>query len=153
MNFIFLTNYFNNDYPISKFPELMFKSDRPYIMIYLTLNNYTFALPLRSTIKHDNALITDKKNRCGIDYSKSVYISKQNYIDNVRKPHIRNNEFNALRGKEYYLKKKFLKYIRKYVNAKKSEDPNKLKCFITSTLPYFENLIDYENDILLPLGE
>lgn len=153
MNYAFLSSDFSNDYPISLYPELMYKNDRPYIMIYLTLNNHTFALPLRSTIRHTNCLITDSTNKCGVDYSKSVYISKLKYIDNVRHPHIRSNEFNALRGKEYILKKKFLKYIRKYVDAKKSKDSNKLRYFDTSTLPYFENLIDYENDILIPLGE
>lgn len=151
MKYRFLSQSFYLDYPTHLFPELEHKADRPYTIICITLNNYTFALPMRSHICHKYAYITDKANMCGVDYSKAVYISKQAYIDESRKPFIRQNEFNFLRGKEHILKTKFVKYIREYVKAQKSLDPNKMKPFDYSTLHYFESIVDYERDILIPL--
>lgn len=38
---------------------------------------------------------------CGVDFSKAVVITDDKYIDMLTEPHIRENEFNALRGKDY----------------------------------------------------
>lgn len=86
--YIFLTEEFYNNYPRKFYPEIEHKPDRPYILIHIKIDNYDFALPLRSHIKHKFAFITDKENSCGIDFTKAVYIKDKKYIDNDRVPHI-----------------------------------------------------------------
>ena len=57
-------------------------------------------------------------------------------------PHLRQNEFDALRGKDYKIKTKMEKYIEEYKKAKKdlskSVNQNLVKY---STLQYFEKEI------------
>lgn len=81
LTFIFLTEEFYNNYPKDLYPELERKLDRPYILIHIIIDKYEFALPLRSHIKHKFAFITDNKNKCGIDFTKAVYISNKKYIE------------------------------------------------------------------------
>lgn len=87
-------------------------------------------------------LWTDKKNHCGVDFSKAVVITDEKYIDMLTEPHIRENEFNALRGKDYKIKVKMEKYIEEYKKAKqdlgKKHNQNLVKY---STLQYFEKEI------------
>ena len=151
MKYSFLSQKFYTDYPHHLFPEIEQKQNRPYTIICVNLNNHIFALPLRSHIKHPFAYLTDKKNKCGIDFSKAVYISNNRYLDKINKPYIRKNEFDYLKGKEYIIKKKFIKYLQDYVAAQKSLDINKMTSFAYSTLHYFDTIVDYENDILIPL--
>lgn len=151
MKYCFLSQKFYSDYPQHLFPEIEQKQDRPYTIICINLNNYVFALPLRSHINHPFAYMTDKQNKCGIDFSKAVYISNSRYIDKTKKPYIRQNEFNFLKGKEYIIKKKFIKYLQNYVTAQKSLDINKMTSFAYSTLHYFDTIVNYEKDILIPL--
>lgn len=66
---------------------------------------FLFAIPMRSHISHPYAYMTDKEKRCGVDYTKAVLVTDEaRYIEQERKPHIRPNEFDALRGKEYKIK-------------------------------------------------
>ncbi len=148
MEYYFLSTKFYTDYPSTLFPEIERKSNRPYTILCITINEHTFALPLRSNIKHPFAYFTDKPNKCGVDFSKAVYISNPDYLDKNNRPYLRQNEFNRLKGKEYIIKKKFIKYLQNYVSARKSLDINIKKQFKYSTLSYFETLVNYENDIL-----
>lgn len=102
--FVFLSNEFYNDYPTSKFPEIEQKHNRPYIQVYVEIDGVQFAIPLRSDIHHPFVLWTDKTNNCGVDFSKAVVIKKASYIDTNIEPHLRQNEFDALRGKDYKIK-------------------------------------------------
>ena len=153
MVYKFLSSQFYSDYPHSQFPELEHKTIRPYIMICVTVNQHTFALPLRSHICHPYAYITNKVKKCGVDFSKAVYISDEKYIDNSTRPFIRTDEYRKLIGKEHIIKNKLIKYISDFVDAYKSQDENKISRFRFSTLYYFQDLIDYERDILIPLKE
>ena len=153
MIYKFLSSNFYSDYPHSQFPELEYKSIRPYIMICITVNQHTFALPLRSHICHPYAYITNKAQKCGVDFSKAVYISDPKYINNIDRPFIRPDEYQKLIGKEHIIKNKFIKYISDFVDSDKSQDKNKIRKFKFSTLWYFKNVIDYERDILIPLKD
>ena len=142
MRFAFLSDCFYEDYPASRYPEIEQKRNRPYVVVFVTVGERTFAIPMRSHIRHPYAFLTDKENRCGIDYTKAVLIlDEERYIDPVKQPHIRPNEFDALRGKEYRIQCGMQKYIEKYKKAKSSEkEPDKtlLRC---STLQYFEEYL------------
>lgn len=142
LDFVFLTNDFYTDYPANNYPEIEHKLNRPYISVCLTINGYKFAIPLRSHITHPHAFITDKAKKCGVDYSKAVVITNEpRYIDKNTKPHIRPNEFAALKGKEYRIKTGMQNYITKYKVAKTSDKPVDKNLVLCSTLQYFENYI------------
>lgn len=141
MKFLFLTEEFYHDYKLCS--EIEQKLMRPYTQVYTKINGVQFAIPLRSGISHkDHVLWTDKKNHCGLDFSKAVIIVDDKYINKTAIPFIRQNEFDSLRGKEYIIKQKLLKHIIDYKKAKEELhiQRNKILCQY-STLQYFEEYI------------
>ena len=140
--FIFLSKEFYNDYPTNNYPEIEQKETRPYIQVVINIDDIIFAIPMRSNINHPYALFTDKANKCGLDFSKTVVINDDKYIEKNKTPYIRPNEFNALRGKEYRIKKKLMEYIKKYKKAKADITlPFAHEIVSNSTLQYFEKYI------------
>lgn len=142
MRFAFLSDAFYEDYPASCCPEIEQKRNRPYVVVFVQLGGSLFAVPMRSHIRHPHAFLTDKENRCGVDYTKAVVITdEERYIDAQKQPHLRQNEFDALRGKEYRIRCGLQKYIEKYKKAKnsgKEVDKILVRC---STLQYFEEFL------------
>ena len=118
--FVFLSEEFYTAYPSADYPEMEQKHNRPYIQLYVEIDGIQYAIPLRSGISHPHVLWTDKKNHCGVDFSKAVVITDEKYIDASTDPHIRQDEFDALRGKDYKIKTKMEKYIEAYNKAKSS---------------------------------
>ncbi len=145
--FVFLSNDFYNDYPSSLYPEIERKPLRPYIQMLAIVDNYTFAIPLRSNINHPHVFWTDKDNRCGIDFSKAVIITDEKYIDESKTPHIRQKEFDALRGKDFRISQRMKQYIEDYKKAKeKGDDIASVNLVNKSTLQYYENYIFGKDD-------
>lgn len=74
------------------------------------MKGLVFALPLRSHIKHKYAYITDKINKCGIDFSKAVVITKafKKYLKDYKQAIILNTD-----RKEYTYKFSSLQYFHK----------------------------------------
>ena len=142
MKFIFLTEQFYDDYKMCL--EIEKKSTRPYAQVHIEINNLQFAIPLRSGISHkQHVLWTNKEEKCGLDFSKSVVIVEDKYISKIRIPYIRPIEFNALRGKEHIVKQKLIKHIYDYKKAKSNQsvERNRLLCQF-STMQYFEEYIE-----------
>ena len=138
MKYIFLTDKFYEDY--SHCFEIEQKRFRPYIMLLVKIDEQTFALPLRSHIKHKYAFFTDKENCCGIDYSKAVVITNDSlYVDKINKPTIRDNEHKALLGKEYIITKEFKKYLADYKKAIKAKANRINTKYKFCTLQYFND--------------
>lgn len=102
MKFIFLTKDYFNRHPSSEFPEMLRKSNRPYVQITIPCNHQLWAIPLRSYINHEFAFWSNKKELCGLDFTKAVPIELKD-IDTTHSPIIRRHEFNALKGKDYDL--------------------------------------------------
>lgn len=137
VKYVLLTKEFYNDY--ITFTEIEQKENRPYSMAVATINNIDFAIPLRSNIIHAQVVWSDRTNRCGQDLSKSIVITnKVRYIDDTNKAHIRQNEFNALRGKEHIISERLKQYIKIYTNAlEKQHLPDKRLLCQYTTLQYF----------------
>ena len=130
MKYIYLDNNFYNRHPQINYPEILQKKDRPYV-----------AIPLRSNINHNYVFWSDKKNKCGIDFTKAVPIEHKD-INANRHPSIRQNEFNALKGKEHSIIKSFKGFIKKYNHSKQHPNLPESKVILRySTLPYFENYL------------
>ena len=140
--FVFLSKKFYNTYPASQYPEIEQKENRPYIQVCVEIDGVQYAIPLRSDIHHPHVLWTDKEKNCGVDFSKAVVIKDEDYIDSVKEPHLRQNEFDALRGKDYKIKTKMAKYIGDYKKAKNDlSKPINQTLVKYSTLQYFEKEI------------
>ena len=87
MRFAFLSDKFYEDYPANRYPEIEQKRNRPYVVVFITIGERIFAIPMRSHIRHPHAYLTDKVNQCGVDYTKAVVIiDEQKYIDSVKQP-------------------------------------------------------------------
>ena len=139
--FVFLSDQFFNDY--ANCPQIEKKKSRPHIRLIIREEGLCFAIPMRSSIKHPYAFLTDRANRCGIDYSKAVVIKDEAlYIDRSRKPQIRQNEFNALKGKEAVVQSQFLRYLRAYRKAQRHPQAEHNKTLLAySALQYFDDLL------------
>lgn len=139
MKFVFLSDNFYKQY--SSCSEILIKERRPYTLVLVQLGNITFAVPLRSHIKHPYALYSDKENHCGLDYSKAVVITcEMTQLDYNREPRIRQSEFDNLRGKEYALQQGMLRYIRTYKRALMDcKNPRNAAIIEKSSLQYFHN--------------
>ena len=117
---IFLADAFYKAYPSSKYKEIEQKTDRPYIRIEVKVNGVLWGIPMRSNINHPHAIWTDKENNCGLDLTKAVVITKPTKYISAVAPHIRDNEFKALKKlDEYTVSQKLQKYMKDYKKAKK----------------------------------
>ena len=140
--FVFLSKKFYNTYPTSQYPEMEQKQNRPYIQVYVEIDGVQYAILLRSDIYHPHVFWTDKENHCGVDFSKAVVVTDESYIDFSTEPHLRQNEFNALRGKDFKIKSKMENYIADYKKAMKDlSNPINQTLVKYSTLQYFEKEI------------
>lgn len=135
---VFLSDLFYRDHPNPPFKEMEQKQNRPYIVFLVEIEGHIWAIPFRSHIRHAYAFFTDPDNRCGIDYSKAVVVDRPEYIDQQTRPHLRQNEFEALRGNEFAVKKGFEKYIKLYSKAVRSRHPRYQSLIKYSTLQNYE---------------
>ena len=138
--FVHLTAQFFADY--AGCPEIEMKPDRPHLRVLVYSGSLCFAIPMRSHIAHPYAFMTDQANHCGLDYSKAVVITDEAryLIPSVKK--IRQNEFNAMRGKERMITAGLERYIALYRKAKARPDiPRNQQLLRFSTLKYFEALL------------
>jgi protein AbiQ len=100
---------------------------RGYGVVIINLNNLTFAIPLRSNIRHKAAYITSSGTvKKGLDFSKAVLISKDSYVSNAPFK-IPSEEHKKLLDKEHFVTHKFEKYVDHYIKAVKSSDQNILR--------------------------
>lgn len=134
IKFYLLENQFYIDY--QGCPEILNKENRPYVVFLLTLNNLTFAVPLRSRICHKYAIKTVGNK--GIDFSKAVVINdRQKYISNKRVL-IGSREYQIVMSQKWRITQKMANYIEKYKKALKNNSvpANKILCN-SSSLQYF----------------
>ncbi|MGN0629522.1 MAG: type III toxin-antitoxin system TenpIN family toxin [Oscillospiraceae bacterium] len=142
LQFVFLTEQFYKDY--GNLEHIMQKAERPYVRIMLELDGVNYCVPLRSNINHPHVFWTNKEKRCGIDFGNTVaIIDVERYIDTSSKPRIRQDEFNALKGKDYVVKQKLIKYLDDYKKARANmKIPRNRTLVEKSSLQYFEDILD-----------
>ena len=120
---------------------------RGYGVIVINVNKLTFAIPLRSNIKHSASYITVKSNQPkikgkGLDFSKALLITNKDYISNIPFK-ISEDEHKKLINKEHFITHKFESYISKYIRAVTVSDRN-----ILSSFEYkFSTLINYHSEL------
>ena len=143
-----LTQQFYSDYPLSDYPQILRKDERPYTVFTVKIDGLDFAIPFRSHIKHNHAFITDNRNpedKCGLDYTKAVIITNQKYIDYQSQPRLRSHEHNVLKGNESKIIGGFKSYLNRYKRAAKRPDVERNKQFCRfSALQYFHKELKIE---------
>lgn len=144
MQYILLSQDFFNDYPQSKYLEIEQKANRVYISIIIKISSYQFAIPLRTNINHKWKMPLKSKPSGGLDFTKTILLDNANYISSSP-AHLPQTDFNYLKGKDNLIEKKFMEYIKEYVEAVKTSDPNKQGASKYSTLSYFSDKINYED--------
>jgi protein AbiQ len=111
MEFHRLAQSFFDDY--KECPEILTKQSRPYYVLLLTLDEITYAIPLRSHIQHPHCFLADGKES-GLDFSKALVITdRQKYVD-TQPVTIRQKEFSVFKRHEYEIQKQFARYIALY---------------------------------------
>lgn len=144
LKYRFLSAEFYRDY--ADCSELEHKVNRPYAVALVHYNNYDFAIPFRSHIRHKYAFFTTKDKDKGLDYTKAVPILKAEYIDNIRVPQmIDKEERQALFNKAEQVEQELAAYIAKYIKARRKQhiEANKMFCQYSS-LQYFHKELGIE---------
>ena len=138
-----LSQDFYSAYPPAKFPEIMSKPNRPYLVMLITIDGNTFGLPFRTNIRHNECFKFKTSTRntssvTGIDYSKAVIVNQTKFIGNPS--HINQNEYNELIKNFQRILTRFKNYVsnyKDYIEGKTSVfEANRYKL---STLQYFHN--------------
>ena len=139
----YLSTEFYNKYNALEYPEIEHKIQRPYIVLLIKVDGNTFALPLRTNIKHSSCYKFQYSSRAtdsitGIDFSKAVVINKANYIGEAAD--IDNKEYVELNDRIAFIISKFRTYIKgyyTYVEGKANE--YQAKKYKYTTLKYFHD--------------
>lgn len=100
---------------------------RGYGLVVIQFKRLTFAIPLRSNIKHRAAHFTfsnpvkgQAKNK-GLDFSKALLITRHDYVS-TEPFKVPPQEYRRLRNKTVFITQSFEKYVNRYIKACKSRD-------------------------------
>ena len=82
-----LTHDFIEDYPLSRYPELLCKLERPFSCLLVDIHlDYYICIPYRSSINHNDAFLfqgteRSKRSKSGLDYTKIILVKDVRYLD------------------------------------------------------------------------
>lgn len=108
---------------------------RGHGVVQITTNGLTFALPVRSYIKHRAAFILEVNRQdrsvkgMGLDYSKALLITDPKHMSGNAFVLRSKSAGKKLIGKESHVTKQFTKYVESYISAVKKNDQNILNGF------------------------
>ena len=115
-----LSDKFIKDYPLSDYPELMYKQGRPYNCLLIDSHDgYFICIPFRSNINHSNAYMFKRTKRSkitksGLDYSKALIISETEYFDS-KKAVVDDDEYTETVQNINKIANDVLRYVDNYV--------------------------------------
>lgn len=121
-----LTDAFYNAYPNPPYKEILKKKQRAYnCLLFQSHYEYFICVPYRTEVSHKYAFHftntqRSKQHKSGLDYSKIVIISKEDYIDTVDAI-IDKDEFNETMVNLETIKKQALDFVEDYVAHVKGE--------------------------------
>ena len=134
----FLSEEFYRDFPHSRFPEILEKTNRPYVVYLVEIDDGTwFAIPLRSGLRHPNGFPLVGTD--GLDYSKAIPIFNEAYLDKATPAYVRKNELPIIRKNKQKIKRGMERYLRQYKKARQKMNIRVNSMLVEkSTLQYFE---------------
>ena len=140
-----LSTNFYASYPENEYPEMEYKTGRPYVVLLVKINSVKFAIPLRTNIRHSYCYkfrTSDRETNSitGIDFSKAVVIEKDEYLG--EETNINDREYIELQEKTFFIIKQFKKYVNDYINYRKNGGNEYVaKRYQFSTLKYFDDIL------------
>lgn len=151
-----LTSKFMSDYPISSYPEILSKPDRPhYCLLIDTHCDYFICVPFRSNIGHNNAYLfkgtkRSKRSRSGLDYSKIAIIKDIDYLDDKNVVVDQDEYVEAIRNAKTIVADA-VDYVETYIGHINGTAPLHTRDFERkykfSTLKYYHNILGLDLDI------
>lgn len=145
-----LSEAFYDAYPLSKYPELMRKYERPYTCLLIENHeDYLTCIPFRSSIQHKEAFLFNDTNRSlyshsGLDCKKTALIKDLDYID-TQSVVIDSDEYTAMIKNIDRIVSDIDFYINRYKNHITGALPMHPRAFVRhyqySTLPYFHDIL------------
>lgn len=144
----YLSEHFYNVYDTTNYPEIENKSDRPYMVMLIQIDNNTFAVPFRTRITHKHSYKfkntsreTDKST--GLDFTKAVIVNDNKYIGAPAR--VDDAEYTELDINHYKIIQRFKRYVTEYVKYKKGLLPPQVAGnYRYSTLQYFHKELGIE---------
>lgn len=144
----YLSEDFYNTYNSADYPEIENKKTRPYMVMLVSIEDNTFAIPFRTNIRHKYCYKFKNSNRdtktvTGLDFTKAVIVNDDKYIGELAT--IDNREYVELNSKCYFIISKFKKYVlgyRDYVEG--NLDEFEVRKYKYSTLKYFHKQLNIE---------
>ena len=139
----YLSDLFYNRFTPEQYPEIEQKKTRPYIVLLICIDNNTFALPMRTNIRHNCCYRFRNSSRptdsvTGIDFSKAVIVNDPAYINGLAE--IDNKEFVELNDRIGFIIGKFQSYLRGYIKyAQGTANEFQASKYRYTTLQYFYN--------------
>lgn len=142
-----LSEQFYEDYPHDQYQEILTKESRSYDVVLFEidyLEDCYVCVPFRTEMKHNNGYkfkFSDrsKKHQSGLDFSKLVIISKDEYISESSTIDI--DEYKEFEKQENHIHKNLEEYIHDYIEHVNGHIPLHIKQFERkykySTLKYF----------------
>lgn len=137
----YLTEEFYNEYNSADYPEIESKSNRPYLVMLVQIENNTFAIPFRTNVKHNNCYKFEKSSRptdtiTGLDYSKAVIVNDSKYIGTAAR--INDMEYTELDANYHIIIKQFTLFVKNYMKyASGKLNQYQAKKYQYTTLKYF----------------
>ena len=143
MKIKFLSKKFYEEF--KNYKEILQKENRPYLVLVVEYDGIDYAIPFRTNINHKIAFICSDipEYKSGLDYTKSIPILEEYYLDNDSEVRIKQQEFNYLKGKEEKIKKGFKKYLKEYKKALLNPNQQRYKGILEySSLQHFKDRIN-----------
>lgn len=148
-----LSTKFYTLFPASKFPEMLHKQDRPYLVLLVKINNNNFALPFRTNIRHNECYKFAKTTRntnssTGIDFTKAVIINDITLLGNSTR--INSAEFADLRKNSHKIISKFESYLKNYIHyAQGTKSVFNAQKYAFSSLQYFHSELGLHKPLII----
>jgi len=140
-----LSASFYNKYPSDTYPNILLKDLRPYIVIVVKIEDYNWAIPLRSHVKHNYCYRlkgSGKSSDSALDFTKAVIINASTDIEG--EPVIDNNEYIDIDSSIEFIITKFRTFIANYIKMCNDSEYNPYafeRIEKYSTLKYFKRLL------------
>ena len=144
----YLSADFFNKYNSAQYPEIEQKASRPYIILLVKIEDNTFALPLRTNVRHPNCYKFKNSNRdtasvTGIDYTKAVIVNDAVYLG--AEATIDDKEYIELNDRYFFIIKQFENYLKGYCNyVRGASNTYAEKKYRFTTLKYFHKELGLE---------
>ena len=151
-----LSSKFIKDYPLSAYPELMYKLERPYTCLLIeSYADYFICVPFRSYIKHKNAYLftntsRSKKTKSGLDYSKIVLVKDSVYLDTTKTAIVDQDEYTEMIKNLPTIVQSASDYVTAYIRHISGTSllhPREFsRKYQYSTLPYIHDIMGIESN-------